>query len=105
MAIGRTEDRDIPGNPTMLRHRDYVRDPHPRNPSGPAVKPTALTGRTHDRNRPDPTQLQNSLRTGGRPHMDSGFRLLDGRGMTTNQAPTVGIEPPTQPARKTMMYQ
>ena len=27
MAIGRTEDRDTPGNPTMLRHRDYVRDP------------------------------------------------------------------------------
>src|SRR5215216_5447932 len=27
MAIGRSEDRDTPGNPVMLRHRDYVRDP------------------------------------------------------------------------------
>ena len=27
MAIGRTEDRDTPGNPTVLRHREYVRDP------------------------------------------------------------------------------
>ena len=27
MAIGRTEDRDTPGNPVVLRHREYVRDP------------------------------------------------------------------------------
>src|SRR5216684_4256810 len=27
MAIGRAEDRESPGNPTMLRHREYVRDP------------------------------------------------------------------------------
>ena len=27
MAIGRSEDRDTPGNPMVLRHREYVRDP------------------------------------------------------------------------------
>jgi len=27
MAIGRTEDRDTPWNPVVLRHRQYVRDP------------------------------------------------------------------------------
>ncbi len=27
MAIGRSEDRKSPGNPTMLRHREYVWDP------------------------------------------------------------------------------
>src|SRR5262249_6387542 len=64
MAIGRTEDRDTPWNPTVLRHRVHVPGPDPRNPSGPAVKPTAHTGRTHDRNRPDPSQLPNPCNPG-----------------------------------------
>src|SRR5262249_20376610 len=64
MAIGRTEDRDTPWNPTVLRHRVHVPRPDPRNPSGPAVKPTAHTGRTHDRNRPDPSQLPNPCNPG-----------------------------------------
>src|SRR5260370_16070863 len=58
MAIGRTEDRDTPRDPVMLQHRLKCLGLDPRNPSGPAVMPTAYKGRTHDRNRPDPSQLQ-----------------------------------------------
>ena len=68
MAIGRSEDRDTPGNPTMLRHRVHVQGPDPRNPSGPAVEPTAHTGRTHDRNRPDPFELPNLANRGPSTH-------------------------------------
>src|ERR1700687_1356411 len=71
MAIGRSEDRDTPRNPTMLRHRVHVQGPDPRNPSGPAVDPTAHTGRTHDRNRPDPFKLPNLANRGPSTH---GFR-------------------------------
>jgi len=75
MAIGRTEDRDTPGDPVMLQHRIECSEPDPRNPSGPAVDRTAHTGRTHDRNRPDPSlPAQNPCNGGGRPHMDPGFR-------------------------------
>ena len=42
----------------MLQHRLKCLGLDPRNPSGPAVMPTAYKGRTHDRNRPDPSQLQ-----------------------------------------------
>ncbi len=64
-----------PGEPSGAQTSRICSGPDPRNPSGPAVDPTAHTGRTHDRNRPDPSQLQNSLPSGGRPHMGSGLRL------------------------------
>src|ERR1700733_15499088 len=38
--------------------------PDPRNPSGPAVPPTAHTGRTYDRNRPDPSKPQTPCTAG-----------------------------------------
>src|SRR6266852_1463472 len=68
MAIGRTEDRDTPGDPVMLQHRIECSEPDPRNPSGPAVDRTAHTGRTHDRNRPDPSQLLKIPATAGAVH-------------------------------------
>jgi hypothetical protein len=43
-------------------------EPDPRNPAGPAVDRTAHTGRTHDRNRPDPSQLPKFLATAGAVH-------------------------------------
>src|SRR5260370_14340347 len=72
MAIGRTEDRDTPGNPVMLRHREYVRDPvrvihlgqrsnRPRTQAGHM----SAIDQTHSRCQ--------TLQTGGRPHMGSGF--------------------------------
>src|SRR6266851_4775411 len=65
MAIGRTEDRDTPRNPLMLRHRVYVQDPIRATHLGQR-SPTAHTGRTHDRNRPDPSrQLHKILATRG----------------------------------------
>src|SRR5216683_7673629 len=65
MAIGRTEDRDTPQNPLMLRHRVYVQDPIRATHLGQR-SPTAHTGRTHDRNRPDPSrQLHKILATRG----------------------------------------
>src|SRR5262249_52102232 len=82
MAIGRTEDRDTPWNPTVLRHRVHVPGPDPRNPSGPAVKPTAHTGRTHDRNRPDPSQLPNPCNPGAVHTWVPGSPLSRRPGMT-----------------------
>src|SRR6266852_7669507 len=65
MAIGRTEDRDTPRNPLMLRHRVYVQDPIRATHLGQR-SPTAHIGRTHDRNRPDPSrQLHKILATRG----------------------------------------
>src|SRR5216683_2420567 len=73
MAIGRTEDRDTPRNPLMLRHRVYVQDPIRATHLGQR-SPTAHTGRTHDRNRPDPSrQLHKILATRG--PSTHGFRV------------------------------
>src|ERR1700676_3999717 len=68
MAIGRTEDRNPPGNPLGRRPRCDVWGSDPRNPSGPAVNTAAHQGRTHDRNRPDPSQLLKSLCEPGAVH-------------------------------------
>src|ERR1700737_4927570 len=91
MAIGRSEDRNTPRNPTMLRHRVHVQGPDPRNPSGPAVDPTAHTGRTHDRNRPDPFELPHLANRGPSTH---GFRVASLRsatGMTMRAPRTVAL--------------
>src|SRR5712692_9411202 len=54
MAIGRTDDRNTPWDPTALRCRENVREPIGATHLGQRSPPTAHTGRTHDRNRPDP---------------------------------------------------
>src|SRR6266436_4739789 len=84
MVIGRSEDRDTPRNPLVLRHHVLVWDPIRATHLGQRSDRPRHKGRTYDRNRPAPSQLQFSLRAGGRPHM--GFRALGLRpspGMTS----------------------
>src|SRR5207253_487053 len=57
-----------PGEPSGAQTPRICSGPEPRNPSGPAVDPTAHTGRTHDRNRPDPSQLHKILARAGAVH-------------------------------------
>jgi len=68
MAIGRTEDRDTPRDPVMPQHRKNVRNPIRVTHLGQWSIMTAHTGRTHDRNRPDPSQLHKTLATAGAVH-------------------------------------
>ncbi len=79
MVIGRSEDRDTPRNPLVLRHHVLVWDPIRATHLGQRSDRPRHKGRTYDRNRPAPSQLQFSLRAGGRPHMGSG---LAGRART-----------------------
>ena len=80
MAIGRSENRDNPGNPAVLRHHFHVRDP---------IRVTHLGQRSCDRTTKaghmtaiDRTVIRAAppLRGGGRPHMGSGLRLRRGEG-------------------------
>jgi hypothetical protein len=64
MAIGRTDDRNNPRDPVALRRRDSVREPIGVTHLGQRSPPTAQTGRTHDRNRPDPSPLLNPCNPG-----------------------------------------
>src|SRR5260370_10480032 len=81
MAIGRSEDRDTPGNPSMLRHRVHVRDPirvahlglRSTRPHTQAGHMTAID-QTHF--------CCKTLQTGGRPHMGSGLAAARRPGMT-----------------------
>ena len=73
MAIGRSEDRDNPRNPAMLRHHFPVRDPirvthlgqRPFVPHAKAGHMTAIDQNRHPRCQ--------ALQGGGRPHMGSGL--------------------------------
>ena len=56
MAIGRSEDRDIPGNPLVLRHHVHVWSPIRATHLGQRSTRPHSKGRTYDRNRPDPSQ-------------------------------------------------
>src|SRR6266404_5316745 len=88
MAIGRAEDQDTPGNPTMLRHRVHVRDPiraihlgrRSLRPHTQAGHMTA-SAETHSR--------RQTLQTGGRPHMDSGLSAPPSPGMTKIDLPSI----------------
>jgi hypothetical protein len=53
MVIGRSEDRDNPRDPLVLRHHEKCLGLDPRTPSRPAAMLAAHKGRTYDRNRPD----------------------------------------------------
>src|SRR5260370_1008093 len=53
MAIGRSEDRDTPGNPLVLRHHGSVWDPIRVTHLGQRSNRPRSKGRTYDRNRPD----------------------------------------------------
>src|SRR4051812_8807511 len=64
MAIGRTDDRNNPWDPVVPRHRQSVREPIGATHLGQRSSPTAHTGRTHDRNRPDPSTLLNPCKPG-----------------------------------------
>ena len=76
MAIGRSEDRDTPWDPVNAQTSLGLFGTRSAYPHlGQRSLPTALTGRTYDRNRPDPSSCRKSLRDGGRPHMDPGFTL------------------------------
>src|SRR5258708_39209740 len=68
MAIGRNRGSGHSGGPCDAPTSQQCSEPDPRNPSGPAVNSTAHTGRTHDRNRPDPSQLHKILVTAGAVH-------------------------------------
>ena len=57
MAIGRSEDRDNPWNPLVLRHHGPVWDPIRVTHLGQRSRRPHHTGRTYDRNRPDPSKL------------------------------------------------
>src|SRR5216684_3516327 len=77
MAIGRAEDRESPGNPTMLRHREYVRDPIRVTHLGQrSIRPHTQAGHMTAIDQTD-SSCQ-TLQTGGRPHMDSGLGPLFG---------------------------
>jgi hypothetical protein len=81
MAIGRTEDRDTPWNPTMLRHRDYVRDPIRATHLGQrSIRPRTQAG--HMTAIGQTRSRCQTLQTGGRPHMDSGLATARRPGMT-----------------------
>jgi hypothetical protein len=74
MAIGRTEDRNTPGNPLGRRPRRDVWDPIRVTHLGPrSTWPHTKAGHMTaiDQTRP---QLQKSLRGGGRPHKGFGYR-------------------------------
>ena len=85
MAIGRSEDRDNPGKPAVLRHHFHVRDP---------IRVTHLGQRSCDRTTKaghmtaiDRTVIRAAppLRGGGRPHMVSGLAGWGPRpGMTSS---------------------
>ncbi len=81
MAIGRAEDRESPGNPTMLRHREYVRDPIRVTHLGQrSIRPHTQAGHM---TAIDQTHSScHTLQTGGRPHMDSGLAAARRPGMT-----------------------
>src|SRR6266851_10381564 len=64
MAIGRTDDRNNPWDPVVLRHRQGVWEPIGVTHLGQRSPRTAHTGRTHDRNRPDPSTLLNPCKPG-----------------------------------------
>ena len=64
MAIGRSEDRDNPRDPLVLRHHHDVWDPVRVPHLGQRSFRPHHTGRTYDRNRPDPSQLQRPCETG-----------------------------------------
>jgi len=55
MAIGRTQDRNTPGNPLGRTPRCDVWDPIRVTHLGPRSNMAAHQGRIHDRNRPDPS--------------------------------------------------
>ena len=70
MAIGRSEDRDNPGNPMALRHRVLVRDPIREIHLGQRhlLRKKAGHMTAIDQTR----RAAHTLRSGGRPHI--GFR-------------------------------
>jgi len=77
MAIGRSEDRKSPGNPTMLRHREYVWDPIRVTHLGQrSIRPHTQAGHMTaiDQTRSSCQTLQ----SGGRPHMGSGLAACSG---------------------------
>ena len=61
-----------PAEPSGAATSRACSGPDPRNPSGPAVKPTALKGRTYDRNRPEPTHRRHLADRGPSTY---GFRV------------------------------
>jgi hypothetical protein len=85
MAIGRTEDRNTPGNPLGRKPRRDVLGSDPRNPSGPAVNTAAHQGRTHDRN--DQTRLSCKKVLARRGPSTQGFRMPAGRDLSAGGGP------------------
>ena len=86
MAIGRTDDRNNPRDPMVLRHRLGVWEPIGATHLGQRSQPTAQTGRTHDRNRPDPFELPNLAKRGPSTHGFRARRLQRRPGMTLCRA-------------------
>jgi hypothetical protein len=77
MAIGRSEDRNSPGNPVRLQPRRPVWDPIRVTHLGQrSIRPHTKAGHMTaiDQTRPS---CKKSLHGGGRPHMDSRLRGND----------------------------
>ena len=64
MAIGRSEDRDNPWNPLVLRHHNPVWDPSRVTHLGQRSFDRTSKAGTYDRNRPDPFELPRPCETG-----------------------------------------
>src|SRR5215831_1367561 len=69
MAIGRSEDRDTPWDPMVLRHHFSVWDPIRVTHLGQRSSDRTYKGRTYDCNRPSRSAAARPLRDGGRLHM------------------------------------
>ena len=82
MAIGRSEDRDNPGNPVVLRHHVHVWDPIRVTHLGQRSSRPHHKGRTDDRNRPDPSQLHRPCEPGAVHIWVPGPALTGRPGMT-----------------------
>src|SRR3954452_18852389 len=80
MAIGRSEDRDNPGDPVVLRHHGSVWGPirathlgqRSRRPHHKSL-PSRKRGAGHMTAIDQSNRAADTLRAGGRPHMDPGF--------------------------------
>src|SRR5215472_5870962 len=98
MAIGRSEDRDTPWNPMVLRHHHPCLGPDPRNPSGPAVIRPHHTGRTYDCNRPAAIAAAHPCETGAVHIWIPAFAVTTGKSMRALDF-GIGLQPRRRESR------
>src|SRR5712692_7438178 len=84
MAIGRSEDRDNPRKPLVLRHHVLVWDRIRVTHLGQRSSRPRHKGRTYDRNRPDPLQLPSPCEAGAVHIWFPGSQASPRPGMTSS---------------------